>query len=693
MSTIEARVGDELCRLQKRTRRALGMTLAALLVLLAGLAPLTWLVTQNLLLLPVSATSFLPRALSGEVQLQQTVRAGTGEFRCFFTVTARDGTLVRSLDRSALEVFTDEVGLVSAFELNSAAAEPLTIFVALDTSQAMATGNRLGLAREALDRWVKTLAPRQMALIAFNNNPRLELPPSPDAAQFSRALAQLSASGQTALYDAVVFAADRAFDVEGRKLLLLFSDGDDSASKLRLSDATSRARQAALPVFAVALGSPAGRAGLEKLARDTGGRTFAAAEPAAMSGALSELADLLQSQFQVRIASQLPRPNSELLPAGLATLVSAVLLALYVVFRRWFLAPRLVILGGPKHGLAIPITGEILVCGSDPGCHVQVPGDLRTTAGRRFAIERRGASISFHRLDPSGATTINRAAIETRDLVSGDVIRAGLARFLFYRYDSKKDWAADLGSLVGQPSARLKDPFWLISEEGGPAFHIDGERVRVGREPDNNVVIEDPSVSRRHAEFVRTSEGWMLADLGSRNGTYLSASRLAAEAPVFEGMRVRFGRIKCSLSVMAPGDEFGDIESIVNEPEPEAAPPVAPPAAPPPAPPAASQPVAPPPAPPAASRPAAPSPAPAATPEPGPVAEFSAAAAAAVAAARTAQSPAAPADQPPPHAIPIASQDDKPGQERACPLCAHSNRPGARYCTQCGDKLEAGGPA
>lgn len=679
MSTIEARVGEELCRLQKRTRRALGMTLAALLVLLAGLAPLTWLVTQNLMLVPISSTSFLPRALTGEVQLQQAVRAGTGEFRCFFTVTARDGTLVRSLDRSALEVFTDEVGLVSAFELNSAAAEPLTIFVALDTSQAMAAGNRLGLAREALERWVKTVAPRQMALIAFNNNPRLELPPSPDAAQFSRALGQLSPSGQTALYDAVVFAAERAFDVEGRKLLLVFSDGDDSASKLRLSDATSRARQAALPVFAVALGSPAGRAGLEKLAHDTGGRTFAATEPAAMSGALSDLADLLQSQFQVRIASHLPRPNSELLPAGLATLVSAILLALYVVFRRWFLAPRLVILGGPKHGLAIPITSEILVCGSDPGCHVQVPGDLRTTAGRRFAIERRGASISFHRLDPSGATTINRAAIETRDLVSGDVIRAGLARFLFYRYDSRKDWAADLGSLVGQPSARLKDPFWLISEEGGPAFHIDGERVRVGREPDNNVVIEDPSVSRRHAEFVRTPEGWMLADLGSRNGTYLSASRLAAEAPVFEGMRVRFGRIKCSLSVMAPGDEFGDIESIVNDPEPETA--------------AEPRPVAPPPAPPIAVQPVAPPPAPAAAPESGPVAEFSAAAAEAVAAAQAAQSPAAPAEPPPSQAIPIASQEDRPGQERACPLCAHSNRPGARYCTQCGDKLEAGGPA
>ncbi|HZS19920.1 MAG TPA: Hsp70 family protein, partial [Pseudonocardiaceae bacterium] len=53
-------------------------------------------------------------------------------------------------------------------------------------------------------------------------------------------------------------------------------------------------------------------------------------------------------------------------------------------------------------------------------------------------------------------------------------------------------------------------------------------RLRIGRLPDNNVVLDDLLVSRRHAEMVRTPSGWQLSDLGSGNGTFVNGHRVTS---------------------------------------------------------------------------------------------------------------------------------------------------------------------
>jgi pSer/pThr/pTyr-binding forkhead associated (FHA) protein len=49
-----------------------------------------------------------------------------------------------------------------------------------------------------------------------------------------------------------------------------------------------------------------------------------------------------------------------------------------------------------------------------------------------------------------------------------------------------------------------------------------GGRLRIGRQPDNDMVLDDPLISRRHAEVRRTSTGWQLIDLSSSNGTFVN---------------------------------------------------------------------------------------------------------------------------------------------------------------------------
>ena len=64
----------------------------------------------------------------------------------------------------------------------------------------------------------------------------------------------------------------------------------------------------------------------------------------------------------------------------------------------------------------------------------------------------------------------------------------------------------------------------LIGRRGGAPFlltlsSLDGDRVLVGRHPRCTIVVDDPNVSRRHAELILRDGVWVIRDLGSTNGT------------------------------------------------------------------------------------------------------------------------------------------------------------------------------
>jgi len=63
----------------------------------------------------------------------------------------------------------------------------------------------------------------------------------------------------------------------------------------------------------------------------------------------------------------------------------------------------------------------------------------------------------------------------------------------------------------------------------------------IGRAPDCDLVLAHHSVSRRHAELRRSGSGWVLADLGSTNGTHVNGWQASAGLTVRPGDWVRFG--------------------------------------------------------------------------------------------------------------------------------------------------------
>jgi pSer/pThr/pTyr-binding forkhead associated (FHA) protein len=77
----------------------------------------------------------------------------------------------------------------------------------------------------------------------------------------------------------------------------------------------------------------------------------------------------------------------------------------------------------------------------------------------------------------------------------------------------------------------------------GTSFVLDSDLVTVGRSDDADVVLDDVTVSRRHAEFIRDARGWQCRDVGSLNGTYVNRERIETTA-LSGGDEVQIGKYR-----------------------------------------------------------------------------------------------------------------------------------------------------
>ncbi len=86
----------------------------------------------------------------------------------------------------------------------------------------------------------------------------------------------------------------------------------------------------------------------------------------------------------------------------------------------------------------------------------------------------------------------------------------------------------------------------LVVQRGpsaGSRFLLDTDEVSAGRHPDSEIFLDDVTVSRRHAVFRRTSDGYLVADVGSLNGTYVNRDRID-EVLLSGGDEVQIGKYR-----------------------------------------------------------------------------------------------------------------------------------------------------
>ena len=80
----------------------------------------------------------------------------------------------------------------------------------------------------------------------------------------------------------------------------------------------------------------------------------------------------------------------------------------------------------------------------------------------------------------------------------------------------------------------------------GARFLLDADLTVAGRHPDADIFLDDVTVSRRHAEFVRSGSVFEVHDLGSLNGTYFDGTRIDA-ARLGDGSEVQIGKFRLTF--------------------------------------------------------------------------------------------------------------------------------------------------
>jgi hypothetical protein len=77
----------------------------------------------------------------------------------------------------------------------------------------------------------------------------------------------------------------------------------------------------------------------------------------------------------------------------------------------------------------------------------------------------------------------------------------------------------------------------------GSRFALEKDVIQAGRHPESDIFLDDVTVSRRHADIVRTDTGYYVRDVGSLNGTYLNRERVE-QAPLDDGDELQIGTFK-----------------------------------------------------------------------------------------------------------------------------------------------------
>jgi len=236
------------------------------------------------------------------------IRVSTQTVPLYVTVMDTARRLVPDLGEEDFEIYDN--GKLQKLTNFDNKATPISVVVMLDTSGSMTLA--LDLVKQAAEQFLIRLLPEDKGKVgAFNDKievkPATGLPFTNNRDQLIRALGDLDFGYPTRLYDAVDFGINELKNADGRKVVLVFTDGEDTASRMGSGDVTERARIEEVMVYSVGMeneymnGNQRVRTspdrGLRRLSDETGGGFFMLKKKDELGSTFTRIAQELHSQY------------------------------------------------------------------------------------------------------------------------------------------------------------------------------------------------------------------------------------------------------------------------------------------------------------------------------------------------------------------------------------------------------------
>jgi Ca-activated chloride channel family protein len=228
----------------------------------------------------------------------------------FATVIDAQKRLVPDLTKEDFEILDNDKPQEIQLFVNE--VQPITVVVMLDTSASM-TGN-LSLLENAAEQFLIRLQPKDKGLVGSFND-KIEFFPASftgDRDRLVRSLKDLDFGNPTRLYDAIHASIGRLKDVNGRRVVLVFTDGDDTDSSVGAGTVLEEARNDEVMIYAIGLRSDYFNgarqvrskpdAGLKHLAEETGGGYFELEKSSDLAPTFTRVANELHSQYVLGFA-------------------------------------------------------------------------------------------------------------------------------------------------------------------------------------------------------------------------------------------------------------------------------------------------------------------------------------------------------------------------------------------------------
>jgi Ca-activated chloride channel family protein len=182
---------------------------------------------------------------------------------------------------------------------------PIYAGILLDTSASMSQGDKLDSAlKGALSFFDKVITPKdRAAVITFADHPNLAVRFTNQPAVLAGGLAGLTATGNTTLYDSLIYTLYYFGGIKGKRAIILLSDGKDEGSRFSYEDALEYARRAGVTIYTIGLGKEVEKRKMEKIAEETGGRSFFVQNAAELDAIYSTIEKELRSQYLIAYQS------------------------------------------------------------------------------------------------------------------------------------------------------------------------------------------------------------------------------------------------------------------------------------------------------------------------------------------------------------------------------------------------------